>query len=72
MEKQYAIIVLGADNIPSVRFIGNEEEAKSKYLMTIHQYDEIKKIDYDEGYAYECQDERRKVKIYLAFYLKNK
>ena len=44
MEKQYAIIILGADNIPNVNFIGNEEEAKSKYLMTIHQYDEIKKL----------------------------
>ena len=72
MEKQYAIIILGADNIPNVNFIGNEEEAKSKYLMTIHQYDEIKKIDYDEGYAYECHNEKEKVKIYLAFYLKNK
>lgn len=70
MEKRYAIIVLGADNIPRVNFIGNEEEAKTKYLMTIHQYDEIKKIDYDEGYAYECYDEKEKVKIYLAFYLK--
>jgi len=72
MEKQYAIIILCADNIPKVSFIGNEEEAKSKYLMTIHQYNEIKKIDYNEGYAYECSDEKEKVKIYLAFYLKNK
>ena len=70
MEKQYAIIVLGTDNIPSVKFIGNEEEAKSKYLMAIHSYNEIKKIDYDEGYAYECSNEKEKVKIYLAFYLK--
>jgi predicted nucleic acid-binding protein len=70
MEKRYAIIILGADNIPNVSFIGNEEEAKAKYLMTIHQYDEIKKIDYDDGYAYECLDKNKTVKIYLAFYLK--
>lgn len=70
MEKRYAIISLGADNIPSVHFIGNEEEAKSKYLMTIYQYNEIKKIDYDGGYAYECYDQNTSVKIYLAFYLK--
>jgi len=44
MEKHYAIIVLGADNIPRVNFIGKEEEAKSKYLMKLHQYDEIKKL----------------------------
>lgn len=70
MEKWYAIIVLGENNIPSVNFIGNEGEAKAKYLMNIHQYDEIKKIDYDEGYAYECHNEKETVKIYLAFYLK--
>lgn len=64
MEKQYAIIV-NENNTPYVIFAGNEKEAKSEYFNRISQFNEIKKLDYDYGFAYECKNEDQTMIYYL-------
>ena len=65
MENQYAIIV-NENNIPHVFFSGNQTEAKAEYFNRISQFEEIKKLDYDYGYAYECKTEDRTIIFYLC------
>jgi hypothetical protein len=57
MEKQYTIIV-NENNIPHDIFVGNETEAKAEFFKRISQFDEIKKLEYEYGYAYECKNRR--------------
>lgn len=70
MEMQYAIIV-NENNIPHVIFAGNETEAKAEYFNRIARFNEIKKIDYDYGYAFECKNENCTMIYYLNVICKN-
>jgi hypothetical protein len=69
MEKQYTIIV-NENNIPHAIFVGNETEAKAEFFKRISQFDEIKKLEYEHGYAYECKTEDNTIIYYLSVIFK--